>query len=265
MKTPDISTGLASQGGHWYRADGSPAYEIRARNGKMRAVNLRDARKHGLFPSVTAILGCAHKPALEAWKVRQGILAALTLPRLEDETDTAFADRALTDSREQARKAAELGTTIHEQIDRSFREPIAFEWFAWVDPVRKWIAQTFPAVEFQAERSFASSAGYGGKVDLHARLPDGSGIVIDFKTKAFDNPETVRGWDEQGIQLAAYADGLGMDHAQRWNLFVSSTVPGLLVPWRWEDDSYPRHLAMFHALLAYWQADRQYTPGGNDD
>jgi hypothetical protein len=262
MTTPEITTGLASQSGHWYAADGSPAYEIPAKNGALRPVTLRDARKHNLYPSVTTVLGVAAKPALEAWKVRQGILAALTLPMLEGETDDAFAERALADSREQSRRAAALGTLLHEQIERSFTGTCDPEWLPFVQPVRDWLSGTFGDVQWAAEHSFANSLGFGGKVDLFSRSRS---VVIDFKTKDFDAEKAadVKGYDEQGVQLAAYAHGLGLDSPMvpmRVNLFVSTRVPGLIVPHVWSEDTYDRHLAMFMALLAYWQADKGYSP-----
>src|SRR5690606_19485277 len=100
--TPEISTGRASEGGHWYGRDGSCVYEIRGANGKMRAVNLRDARKLGLVPGVSSISQMEHKPALERWKIEQALMAALTLPRQPNEPDDAFLERAREDSQEQA-------------------------------------------------------------------------------------------------------------------------------------------------------------------
>jgi len=260
--TPQITTGLASQSGHWYAADGSPAYEIPAKNGALRAVTLRDARKLNLYPSVTTVMQCAAKPALEAWKVRQGILAALTLPRLDGETDDGFAARALEDSKEQSRNAAALGTLLHEQIERSFTESCDPDWWDHVKPVRDWLAQQFGDVEWRAERSFASTRGYGGKVDLHSRQVP---CVIDFKTKDFTDPADVKAWDEHGVQLAAYSQGLGLErigeqYPQRWNIFVSTRVPGLIKPVMWSPDTFDRHWTMFNCLLDYWQADKGYRP-----
>jgi hypothetical protein len=123
------------------------------------------------------------------------------------------------------------------------------------------LADAFGEVEWQAERSFACDMGFGGKVDLFCRHP---GVVIDFKTKDFDDPQKVSAYDEHGMQLAAYAFGLGIavDVApQRWNIFVSTRVPGLIVPVFHDENTYQRHFAMFRALLTYWQADKNYAPG----
>ena len=41
---------IATESGHWYQADGTPAYEIKKPGGGMRPATLRDARKLGLLP-----------------------------------------------------------------------------------------------------------------------------------------------------------------------------------------------------------------------
>ena len=73
----------ASESQHWYDRDGNPAYSVIAKNGIPRPTTLRDARKLNLVPSVTTVLSCASKPALEAWKLNQMMLACLTLPQVE--------------------------------------------------------------------------------------------------------------------------------------------------------------------------------------
>ena len=59
---------VATEAGHWYKRDGATAYTIEGANGKVRNTTLRDARKHGLLPSVTTIMRVAASPALEKWK-----------------------------------------------------------------------------------------------------------------------------------------------------------------------------------------------------
>src|SRR5690348_10169188 len=107
--------------GHWYTRAGEPRYSVIGANGKERDTTLRDARSLGLLPSVTTVLDCLNKGALVEWKVRQGILAALTTSRREGEDDDTFLARILTDSKEQAKQAAEEGTRIHDAIECSFK------------------------------------------------------------------------------------------------------------------------------------------------
>ena len=83
-------------------------YQIEGANGKIRNTTLRDARKHDLVPSVTTILNVAAKPGLENWKLQQVLLAALTLPKRDQESESEYIDRIITDSKEQGRAAAAL-------------------------------------------------------------------------------------------------------------------------------------------------------------
>ena len=108
---------------HWYLVDEKegvksfhsvPYAGKRGENGETRKTTLRDARKVNAFPSVTNVLGILHKEFLEAYKINQAILAALTLPRIEDESEDDFAKRVVTDSKEHAASAARLGSRLHE-------------------------------------------------------------------------------------------------------------------------------------------------------
>ena len=105
---------------HWYRKDGGPQYTVKAKDGSDRPTTLRDARKMDLVPSVTTILKIAAKPGLEAWKQEQMLLAALTLPRLDGESEKDLVARIVADSKETAKQAAERGTRIHEEVETHF-------------------------------------------------------------------------------------------------------------------------------------------------
>src|SRR3982750_1919915 len=91
---------------HWYLPDGTPFYEVEKKDGSgKRPATLADARKAGALPSVTNVLGVLAKPGLDAWRIEQGIVAALTLPRRADEPLDAFAHRVVGDMGEQVEKA----------------------------------------------------------------------------------------------------------------------------------------------------------------
>jgi len=108
---------------HWYLVDPEKGVESfhtvpyagkRGKNGETRKTTLRDARKVNAFPSVTNVLGILHKDFLEAYKVNQAILAALTLPKIDGESEDEFAKRVVLDSKEHAASAARLGSRLHE-------------------------------------------------------------------------------------------------------------------------------------------------------
>jgi hypothetical protein len=242
----------ASESQHWYDRAGTPAYTVTAKNGEQRATTLRDARKLNLVPSVTTILSVAAKPALEAWKLNQMMLACLTLPKVDGETEEQFIERIVKDSKEQAKKAAERGTIIHGALESFFEGVYLADFMDYQNGVDKGLLDTFGTPTWATEKSFAHELGFGGKVDLHSK--DGDGMVVDFKTKEFKDPSKVDAYDDQLLQLAAYRVGLGIPKARCANVYVSVTDPGLVKVIEWSEEELQRGWAMFQALLTYWQA-----------
>jgi hypothetical protein len=242
-----------SESQHWYAKDGTPMYTVPAKNGQPRATTLRDAKKMGLLPSVTTIMKAAASPGLEAWKLNQMMLAALTLPRFEGETEETFIARIQADSKEQARQAAERGTAVHAAIERFFDGQIEADSLPYLEAVYRKIEESFGILKWSVEKSFASGE-YAGKVDLHST--DGDGVVIDFKTKEFtsESLEKVAGFDENVMQLAAYRMGLAIPNARCANVFVSVIEPGLVVVREWTPQELDRGWKMFDALKTYWYA-----------
>ena len=250
----------ASESGHWYAKDGTPAYEVQAKDGTMRGTTLRDARKLGLFPSVTTVLQVLAKPGLEQWKLQNTILAAMTLPRIEGESLDDFAARVIIDSKAQAQQAAQLGTDIHASLDKAYSGlPYAQEHDVYVKAVQEAIFLKYGAKPWIAEKSFSNPLGYGGKVDL--ACPD---VVIDFKTSSFDQEKVdkkqVGGYDEHLMQLAAYSVGLGFTNAKLANVYVSTSVPGLVYIKEYDKEDSINGYGMFSLALKLWQISKRYVP-----
>jgi hypothetical protein len=244
---------VAQEGGHWYAKDGTPAYTVTAKNGEQRSTTLRDAKKMGLLPSVTTIMKAAASPGLEAWKLNQMMLAALTLPRADGESEESFIKRIQADSKDQARKAAERGTQVHTAIEQFFDGQINANDLPYLEPVYKAVNDTFGNLMWAVEKSFATDT-FAGKIDLHSM--DGEGVVVDFKTKEFtsDTLDKVAGFDEQCMQLSAYRTGLKKPNARCANIFVSVTEPGLVVVKEWTQEELARGWSMFDALKTFYYA-----------
>jgi len=205
-----------SESGHWYLPDGSPAYRIIGKNGKERNSTVKDAREHGLLPSVTTIIGCASKPALDVWKQQQAILAALTLPRLEGESEEDWLSRVVADSKETAKQAAERGTQIHGVIEAFYEGIYIPELPPYVRAVENAINEHFGSQLWISEKSFAYG-GFGGKCDLVAK----SGFVVDFKTTEKDLDKLDYFFDHQ-MQLSAYRQGFEMPKARCAIVYVNA-------------------------------------------
>lgn len=242
----------ATQAGHWYKPDGSPAYTVIGKNGKERPTTVKDAREHGWLPSVTSILRSAAAPALNRWQAEQLLMAGLTLPRNPDESEKSWISRVWQDSAEQGKKAAEHGTRIHGAIEGHFlgKQPDEDMW-DYVKGATEVIAEEFGVQAWKPEKSFANTQrGFGGKIDLHA-----SGIVLDFKGKDGDLVD-VACYDEHYMQLAAYATGMNMplEHAECGIVFVSRTHPGTVRLVMHTPEQIERGWKMFSGLLDYWKA-----------
>lgn len=241
---------------HWYRADGSPAYEIVGANGKTRATNLRDAKKLNLFYSVTGIIRLAASPSLDRYKQEQVLLAALTLPRLDDETEQDWLKRVMLDSQEHAKQAAEAGTNIHTAINLGMEgQPYDAQYRPHVTAVQELLQREYGDLPWRSEQSFAHPDGFGGKTDLHC-----GSIVLDFKGKDFGPDDEVKLYDEHPMQLAAYARGLGIQNPEGGIVFVSRNNPGVVKLVRCPPEDLARGWEMFSALLAYWKAKSNYQP-----
>ena len=211
------------ENGHWYTKTGKPAYSTEGKTGT-RPTTLRDARKLGLLPSVTTIIGQLSKAGLDTWKQQQVLLSALTLPKLPDEPEADWLARVMKDSKETGRKAAERGNDIHAVI-QTFYENVLADWPPYVRKVEQTINEYFGNQLWTSERSFAHSDGFGGKVDLSSRgdpVSGWKGAVVDFKTKdtALDKVDV---YFEHILQLSAYRQGLGLPEARCAIVFVNGT------------------------------------------
>ncbi len=252
----ELKQKMPSESGHWYSRTGAPAYTIVGKNGKERNTTLRDARELDLVPSVTTIMRVAAAPGLEKWKQTNVLLASLTLPRIEGESLDDYAERVIKDAGEQSKAAMDLGTAIHGSLEKAYSgEDFPYEHIPYVSATMKALGDHFGPQNWVAEASFASPLGYGGKVDLHA-----PNIVVDFKTSAFDDADKKTGYDEHRMQLPAYAHGLRMDKTYRGaNVFISTTVPGLVKIVEWSLQDLQEGWEMFQHLLAFWKLKNRYA------
>jgi hypothetical protein len=228
----------------------------------MRDATLADARKLGLYPSVTEILNIIDKPGLTNWKIDQMMLACLTATRLENESEEAFLKRVKADAQEASAIARDRGQAIHDAVEKVFNglQPDA----EYEDTARKIHAQIcdrYGADGWIAEMSFACEVGYGGRIDL---INHEKKIVADLKTKEnldLKKPGQYYAYDEHAMQLVAYANGTGNDDYLLVNVFACWSGDVLFHEWLGTD----RHWDLFLAAFNLWKLVKNYNPTASAD
>lgn len=255
---------------HWYLRDGRPFHEIAKKDGSgNRAVTLADARKCLALPSVTNILGVLAKPGLDAWKIEQGIMAALTLPRIENEPLDVFARRVVTDMGEQVEKAADFGTAIHaacEVYAVNKELPLDPKLLAHLKDWQRWFDENVERIDCIEQVFVHLDHGYAGRIDMIAKLKGIGWAVIDFKTqkikrspKGEPKPAFYETWP---MQLAAYQQAAlastGKNIAALVSVVIDSAQPGPVHVKVYESPA--EHYRMFLAATELWRYVKAYNP-----
>lgn len=251
----------AKEGGHWYDADGRQVVEVTGAKGQPVKPTLRHARKLDLVPGVTTVIGQVKSYQLERWKIRQAVLAALTLPRVDGETDAAYLNRIDDDGREQAKAAAERGTAIHAAIQGyADTNTVGVEWLPWIEGVTAELhaAGIATSEPWRSEVACVSTHGYGTKADLVV-----DGWLLDFKTKDAVDGKT-KPYDEHAQQLAATRVALRESTdlvADRCGIvFLTRDEPVTVRLVEIDEAEICRGWDCFAALLWHWQAKHRHHP-----
>lgn len=255
-----------SQSSHWYKADGTPCHRLpRVRGGGLRPTTLRDARRLQLFPSVTSILGIFAKPQLDKWKMRQVALASMRLDRTDGESDDYYADRIIDEAFEQVEQAADLGSRIHDAIEKHY-EGVAVpdDLQVYTKPVFEWQAQK--QVQFiEREKVLVNQLhGFAGTMDVACRYGTNGIGVIDFKTRKTKPGVAVTPYDGQAMQIAAYgATYWGEENLPRLfgaNVYISTTEPGRLEVATYTPQQLMAEWEVFKMACSMWRHSKNYDP-----
>lgn len=245
--------------GHWYKQDGSPLWQVPYADAArgMRAATLRDARKVGAYPSVTAIISREPAPGLDNWKIEQGIMAALTNPDIQPDMPISQIMRIIKrDAKAEAREAAKVGTDIHDAIESAFRGKLHSSWhYETVCAVLDLVKDRCGGQDWKPETWFAHPMGFGGKIDLIS-----DEWILDFKSKE-GLAEQHKMYNNHLMQLVAYKQGTTDVPKKLANVIVSRTHPGSVAWWPWDNQNeIEREWKIFQTLLEGWQHRTGYYP-----
>ncbi len=236
---------MKEESSHWYTADGTACHSLptTSKNAQSptRPVRIADARKMGLFPSVTTILKVLDKPALQNWRSEQVAAAAMRFVRdafnIADPTKTTdakqadvnallhpteagdeqIASRIIEAAFLQVEQAADAGVIIHEGCElalsgSSYNEELpvflpqlnaSFPLKVFIRPIIEFVHDNEIEIEANEHRVVNSTVGYAGTIDAPFRSKRGRGI-LDFKTRKTRAGKPCLPYDEQATQIAAY-------------------------------------------------------------
>lgn len=250
---------------HWYDPKtGEPRHFVPKKDGTgNRPSTIRDARAGGWVPSVTTVLRALDKPALTTWLIRNAVTAALTTPRLPNETVDAFMERILAhDAEDESAKARDLGTNLHAAAEclLDHREAmVAPDLLPWIKPACDYLLHSG---EVRDVEIVLVGEGYAGKVDLILETPEAV-EVIDLKSSKTLPKKGA--YAEHRLQTAAYAAALARQarfnrEIRTANLYVSTVDCGQYV-WCPHDEPWQETFEKgFKPCLAVWCWMNSYRP-----
>jgi hypothetical protein len=253
---------------HWYQRDGVACHTVPSLKGEPRPTTLRDARKLGLLPSVTNILGVIAKPELTAWLQEQAVMAALTLPRIAGETEDAFAKRVVADSQSTRDGAADFGTGFHhgaERVAQTLEVDPKHPAAEWLRHYRVWYQGNALALRWTEKVLIHPEGCYAGTADLLIEHPVHGLTLVDLKTMKMKSggpcgrPPVMTPYKTWCYQLAAYRYALGQP-VKCMNLVVNSVEPSVPIEHVWSDAEMESGWQAFMAAHRLWVIEKSYDP-----
>lgn len=267
-----ILTKPAGNSYHFYTREGQPKHQMPLADGSgMRPTHMGDAKKLGLYPSVSSILGILAKPGLEKWKQNQVALASLRITKKGDETEKYFVGRVIEEAFKQVDDAADLGSRIHREIERFW----SHDWSkpfepdpklaVYVSPVINWMIAKDIHVENPEAVIINFEHGYAGTSDCPFRWKNGTGIgVIDYKSRKTTPGEEIENYDGQATQIAAYGAAYWGEHNLKYcwgaNVYISTTEPGRVDLMMYKPDMLVAEFEAFKHICAIHRHFNQWDP-----
>ena len=246
---------------HWYNRAGEAVFEVPKVKGGMRKTTIADARKMGLYPSVTTVLGILDKPQLGDWKLEQMALAAFNSPANGSEPFEVYHQHLLTKAFEQVGDAADLGTAIHAALEAHFKgAPIEPGMDMYVEPVARLIEREGISFNEHELRLVNTQVGYAGTTDAVITKAGQTGI-LDFKSRKTKPGIACTPWETEPLQIAAYGVAkFGHVPEIGANVYISTTEKGRAeIVWHSYEDL-AEAWKTFQSCVQIWQYLKSYRP-----
>ncbi len=266
--------------GHYYTKDGQPAHTQPTKRGaksETRPTDIRDARKLGLFPSVTTIFEVKRDAGLSRWIEDQLIEACYRCAPTQDTLGeyNAFIREEAGKGVEAARQLGELGHAALESFfgDGSYADTEVVV----MNTPRRLSELVGPALDMierlniqpiAAEKTLVNSNfGYAGTTDLIFGRFDGIHGIMDFKFKKSKPGKPPFDSTNHAMQLAAYyqayfgqeLDADFPEWALCYNILISTTEIGRVDVLERTPDDLRKAWRGFKAVLNLWEYENDYS------
>jgi len=259
------------QSAHFY----TPQGEARYTRDDGKPVNLRDARKENLFPSITHIMNIMENRALTIYKEKHLLAASYNNRPLQDELEEDYFARIIPKAREDGKQAAEFGTATHDGI-----ECILKGW-AWdkENPLLKlaadWIQENVEVVHWLEETLVSESMGIAGRCDAFLKLRGMGDAVVDWKTRRFKELKSgwKCGWYKKDVrQISFYAacverglESLGLPtEVAAINIALNTREPSPIEVKEWTQKERDNSVEMVDAINTLWRDEHNFYPFGTE-
>jgi len=247
---------------HWYSKSGEPKHEA----------DLREARKHILFPSITSMeKDVFPNPGLERYKMNALIRAVLDNPKQAHEDDEHYANRVYDISRQKAVDAADFGKRLHKAFQEYPKEP-EVAMLPWFDQFRNWIESNRVELLSREKVVVSEELGLAGCYDLFCTI-NGTPAMVDFKTQDVKvgktgkkKPEFYDSWLRQ-LAFYWYANASGKIATKPSNpnclsIVIDSNHGGLLYFKQWDPREVEEAFEQVVAGVFIWCSRRNFWPTG---
>ncbi len=266
---------LNGDGGHWYYPDGRSLHTVPKKDGTgERNTTKADARKLGLFPSVTAITKIVANPSLDRWKQNQMLEACVNNPITGGENTEEYGNNMRQFAQKKMVDARAFGSLYHNAIDELNKTGFLDNKYDEIKPFVKYYIEwtrdhsvSFVDTEFVCVNE---KLGYAGQVDGLA-VVDGKLTLLDYKTQ--DVKEDAKGnlkpnyYDSWVWQLAAYKNAEWENKPPRiqqvMSVVLCSQSPCYPIMKVWTSQELSNAWKIFKASCAIWQLTNKFNPAEN--
>jgi hypothetical protein len=256
---------------HYYDIDGNPRHTMpnKSKPGQTRATTLADAKKHKLFPSVSAYLKMKAEAGLDNWRMDQVIRACYNCNIVDHMGLETYASHVKENAFAQVGDAADLGTKIHAALERYYTSEELPE---DDEQLRAMVLRTTDRVRglgikvLHAEKVLVNAKhGYAGTTDIIFCDGFGGAGILDFKSKKTKPGQKAFSPDSHAMQIAAYwmahwgeTHGEFLPDAIGINVYISTTEPGRVDIVTREDGELRAAWRAFQACLELYRYSTGY-------